>query len=75
MMIPVAEAQTRLAQLIHELPPGEEIILTEDEQPIARVIPQRTKARRPRRAGSARGKMLILREDDEHLEDFAEYMD
>jgi hypothetical protein len=30
--------------------------------------------REPRRPGSAKGKLVILTEDDTHLEDFKEYM-
>ena len=29
---------------------------------------------KPRRAGSAKGKLIVLAEDDEHLRDFGEYM-
>ena len=31
--------------------------------------------RKPRRPGSAKGKLVILAEDDEHLKDFKDYME
>jgi hypothetical protein len=31
-------------------------------------------ARQPRQPGSAKGKLVILADDDEHLQDFQEYM-
>ena len=30
--------------------------------------------RKPRQPGSAKGKLIILKDDDEHLKDFEEYM-
>ena len=47
--ITIEEAQARLKDLIHKLNPGQELIITENEQPIAKLIsePQKipTKAR------------------------------
>jgi antitoxin (DNA-binding transcriptional repressor) of toxin-antitoxin stability system len=62
-----------LVQLIERLSPGDEVILTRDKQPVGRLLRTGT-ARKPRKAGSAKGKLILLREDDEHLQDFAEYM-
>jgi len=73
--ITVEEAQAKLAQLVHQLAPGEEIILTEGQRPVAKVIGQGILPRKPRRPGSAKGKLIILEEDDEHLKDFEEYME
>ena len=72
--ITVEEAQAHLAELISKLVPGEEIVITKGEQPVARLVGQQAIGRQPRQPGSARGKLIILTEDDQHLEDFKEYM-
>ncbi len=72
--VPIQEAETRLSELIHLLRPGDEVIITEDNQPVAKLIGQAISVRQPRRRGSAKGKLIIHVEDEEHLEDFKEYM-
>jgi antitoxin (DNA-binding transcriptional repressor) of toxin-antitoxin stability system len=72
--VSIEEAQAHLTELIEKLRPGEEVVITRDEQPIAKLIAQSEQARRPRQPGSAKGKLIILAEDDEHLDDFKEYM-
>ncbi len=72
--VSIEEAQAHLAELIEKLRPGEEVVITHNQQPVARLISQRETARRPRQPGSAKGKLIILAEDDEHLDDFREYM-
>lgn len=37
--VTIEEAQAKLADLIHRLHPGEELVITEKGQPIARSIP------------------------------------
>lgn len=67
------EAQGKLAELIRQLPPGEEIIITENQQPVAKLVghPRPLERRRP---GRCKGMITLLVEDDEHLEGFKEYM-
>jgi antitoxin (DNA-binding transcriptional repressor) of toxin-antitoxin stability system len=72
--ITVEEAQAHLKELIGNLAPGEELVITEGQRPVAKIIGQGVPARKPRRPGSAKGKLIILEEDDEHLKDFEEYM-
>ena len=72
--VTIEEAQAHLTELVARLVPGEEIVITRDEQPVAKLIGQRAAARQPRQPGSAKGKLRILAEDEEHLEDFKEYM-
>ncbi len=72
--ITLEEAQAKLSQLIGRLAPGEEITITEGRRPVAKIIGQGGAPRKPRRPGSAKGKLVILEEDDEHLKDFEEYM-
>lgn len=73
--ITIEEAQAHLAELIARLIPDEEVLITQNEQPIAKLIRQPEGLRQPRRPGSAKGKLTILSDDDEHLEDFKEYME
>jgi antitoxin (DNA-binding transcriptional repressor) of toxin-antitoxin stability system len=72
--ITVEEAQAHLKELIGNLAPGEELIITEGQRPVAKIVGQRATALKRRRPGSAKGKLVILKEDDEHLKDFEEYM-
>lgn len=72
--VSIEEAQAHLAELVSKLVPGEEVVITRDEQPVAKLIGQRAVRRQPRQPGSAKGKLLLLVEDDAHLEDFREYM-
>lgn len=36
--ITVDEAQAKLKELIHEMSPGQEVVITENEQPVARLV-------------------------------------
>jgi antitoxin (DNA-binding transcriptional repressor) of toxin-antitoxin stability system len=71
--IPIEQAAIHLAELVGKLRPGDEIVLTEHNQPVARILPNRSKLVR-RKAGSCKGMLIVLQEDDEHLKDFGEYM-
>jgi antitoxin (DNA-binding transcriptional repressor) of toxin-antitoxin stability system len=68
--ITLEEAQAHLASWIAQLQPGEEIVIVERDHPVARLIAEPGKARRPRVPGSARGQLIVVQEDDEHLRDF-----
>jgi antitoxin (DNA-binding transcriptional repressor) of toxin-antitoxin stability system len=72
--ITVEEAQTRLPELIGELAPGEEIIITQNQQPVARLVRERSLEHKPRVPGNCKGLITLLVEDEEHLKDFEEYM-
>ena len=71
--VTLEEAQARLSELIRTLPAGEEIVITSNKLPIAKIVSVEGSTRQPR-FGSCRGMMTILSDDDEHLKDFAEYM-
>jgi antitoxin (DNA-binding transcriptional repressor) of toxin-antitoxin stability system len=78
MSVTIEEAQKSLPELIANLKPGDELIITRDKQPVAQVkaieaspLPNGP----PRSPGSAKGMLTILAEDDEHLADFKEYME
>lgn len=72
--ITIEEAQANLAGLIAELKPGEEVLITQQDRPIARLMVEPNNARAPRRPGSAVGKLTIVEDDDTHLDNFKEYM-
>ena len=70
--IPLAEAQGTLPELLRRLSPGDEVILTENDQPLARIVP----AERPgeRQLGTLKGSVLYMAPDfDAPLDDFKEY--
>ena len=71
--ISIDEAQAKLAELIRQLAPGEEIIITENQQPVAKLVSQPKPSQR-RQPGRCKGMITLLVEDDEHLEGFKEYM-
>jgi len=75
-MIPVEEAQAKLKELIDMLAPGEEVILTKNHRPVAKLVGERH-ARPPRPApGMGKGSILYMAPDfDEPMEEFQEYME
>jgi antitoxin (DNA-binding transcriptional repressor) of toxin-antitoxin stability system len=72
--ISIEEAQANLQEIIGRLGPGEEVVITKDDHPVAKLVRQQKAARQPRQPGSAKGVLIINVEDEEHLEDFKEYM-
>ena len=73
--VTIEEAQAKLPELIDHLVAGEELVITRDQHPIARLLAEEPLKRQPRRVGSAKGMLTILTEDDEHLRGFEEYME
>jgi len=71
--VTIQEAQAQLPDLIHRLNPGDELVITEDDRPVPKLVA--TPAEKPRPdPGRCKGMLTIVAEDDEHLEDFKEYM-
>jgi antitoxin (DNA-binding transcriptional repressor) of toxin-antitoxin stability system len=66
-IIPIQQAQANLATLIHELGPGDELVITEDNQPVARIVA--TSPQQPsRHLGKLAGTVLHMSPDfDTHL--------
>ena len=71
----IEEAQAKLSEVIDKLAPGEEVIITRNQQPVAKLVGQQRLIRKSRRPGSAKGKLVILAQDDEHLKDFKDSME
>ncbi len=72
--VTIAEAQANLPELIEHLSLGETVVITRNEQPVARLLAAELPMRKPRRAGSAKDILTIIADDVEHLKDFEEYM-
>ena len=72
--ITVEEAQATLKELVHKLAPGEEVVLTEDQRPVAKLVRERL-ARPPRPApGLGKGSIIHMAPDfDAPLDEFKDY--
>jgi antitoxin (DNA-binding transcriptional repressor) of toxin-antitoxin stability system len=51
MSVTVDVAQANLRELIRQLAPGEEVVLTDNEQPVAKLVGERPPAPKPSRPG------------------------
>ena len=74
--ITIEEAQATLKELIDKLAPGEELVITDNQQPVAKVVGTRP-ARSPRPApGLGKGSILYMAPDFvEPMEEFKEYIE
>ena len=72
--VTIEEAQAKLLDLIHALQSNEEVVITEHDQPVARLVAiQPTQP--VRKLGTLRGTVLYMAPDfDAPLADFKEYM-
>lgn len=75
--VSIQEAQAKLSELIHRLTPEQEVVITENDQPVARLVsPQGRTQRPPRHPGTLRGTVKYMAPDfDAPLEEFKEYME
>jgi prevent-host-death family protein len=83
--ITLHDAQARLADLIHGLSPGEVLTITENDRPVARLIPVPLVQQRPPRprppvtgvpkAGSCEGLFVVPDDFKDPLEEMREYME
>ncbi len=71
--VSLEEAQNTLTDLIHRLTPGDEVVITENNQPVARLI--LATAMSQRKLGSMKGTVTYMAEDfDGPLDEFKEYL-
>ena len=68
--VTLEQAQAHLPELIERLKPGEEVEITRGSHTVAKLVSQR----RPRAFGLGKGILTIVKDDDEHLKEFEEYM-
>ncbi len=73
--VTIQEAQAMLADLIHKLPLGQEVVITENNEPVAKLARTEPNQQWPCKAGSAKGKIRLAPDFDELLEEFKEYME
>ena len=71
--IDLTHAQSQLPDLVRQAARGEDVILTEGGEPVAKIIPI-ARARGPRQFGSAKGLIHMADDFDAPLEDFEDYM-
>lgn len=72
--ITLKEAQAKLPEIVHRLTAGDEVVITEGQQMVARLLGPPSTRRQPRKPGSAKGRLTVLAEDDDHLKDFEDYI-
>lgn len=72
--ITIEEAQAKLKDVIDKLAPGEEVFITDNERPVAKLVGA-SPCRPPRPApGLGKGSILYIAPDfDEPMEEFKEY--
>ncbi len=74
--VTLEEAQANLPKLVDKLRPNEEVVITRENQPIARLIGESVQARPARVPGCMQGSITFMVADfDAPLEDFKEYME
>lgn len=71
--LPIEQAEGRLVEIIEKLRPGEEVVLTQNSRPVARLVGEAREKPHPV-LGRGKGMLTVISEDEEHLKDFAEYM-
>ena len=70
----IDEASTKLGELVRSLAQNDEIVLTENDKPVARILPSGQVVKK-RIAGTCRGMLEILDDsDDLILDHFKEYL-
>jgi antitoxin (DNA-binding transcriptional repressor) of toxin-antitoxin stability system len=74
--ITIQHAQSHLAEIVDKLMPGEEIILTRDDRPIATIRLAVPPAQKPRQLGTLKGTVLYMAPDFDAIpEGFEEYVE
>ena len=72
--ITIEDAQAKLPELIGALSKGEELVITQGDRVVARIVGEQPGRRQRLGPGFAKGILTIVADDDDHLKDFAEYM-
>ena len=72
--VTLQEAQAKLAELIRKLTPGDEVVISENNEPVVKLVREKPAVCQRPQPGLCKGMITIVADDDEHLKDFAEYM-
>ena len=67
----ITQAKADISKVLDLAIGGEEIVITQDDKPVAKISP----IQRPLKRGSAKGKVWMSDDFDEPLEDFKAYME
>ena len=74
--ITLEEAQAKLKDLVHQLEPGDEIIITENQQTVAKIVSEGVKPGKRPPPGLGKGSILFMAPGfDEPLEEMKETME
>jgi len=71
--VTLEDAEKQLPLLIEAVRGGEEIVITRDKEPVARLVAVRPEKPR-RKPGSAKGLIHMAEDFDAPLDDFKDYM-
>lgn len=81
MQLDISELTPQTQELLSSIQPGDELLITAENQTIAKIVRVNGQATQPdsekpkrRRAGTAKGNFWMSPDFNEPLEDFAEYM-
>ena len=69
----IAQAKSRLSELVDKAMAGEEVVIARDHKPLLKLVPLQDHSR-PLKPGSARGRIWLADDFDAPLDDFKGYM-
>jgi len=72
VQVNVHEAKTHLSRLINQVLGGEEVIIAKGNKPVVKMTVL-DEIKPKRKLGSAKGKIKVMADFDEPLDDFQEY--
>jgi antitoxin (DNA-binding transcriptional repressor) of toxin-antitoxin stability system len=75
--VTIQEAQSHLPEILDRLTPGEEVVITRDDRPIATIrAASSTPSPKPRQLGTLKGSVLYMAPDFDAIpEGFEEYVE
>jgi prevent-host-death family protein len=68
----IAEAKAQFSRLVRKAMMGEEVIIARDNKPVLKLVPIESPAK-PRKPGTAKGRVWTSPDFDATPEDFSEY--
>ena len=71
----VEYAKSSLNELLSDAHKGKTILIAAENGRTVKLVPTPIRAKKPRKAGSARGQVWMSDDFDDPLEDFANYME
>ena len=66
----VEDIKLTLPELLDSLSPGDEVILTRNRQPVAKLVSEKPPEPKRRIPGLGKGMITIIADDEDHLKDF-----